>query len=284
MRYFLFAAVLMLLSCHLLSPHSSVAEDGNAPFPQRIVSLGPMNTENVFLLGAGERLVGTTSYCVRPTAAKEKTKIGSVMQFSVEKILSLHPDLILATGLTSPPQIEKLRKLGMKVVQFRQPASFAEICNQFLEIGKLLGVEQRAEEIVRQAESKVTAITAQTASLPRRNVFLQIGATPLFGAAKDSFTQDYIALSGGINVLEDQTSGATSFEKVLERNPDVILIAMMGSETGIARQEKEKWQRFPFVSAVQNKQVHVISPDLVCSPSPATFANTLSIIAKLINP
>ncbi len=67
-------------------------------YPQRIVSLGPINTENVFLLGAGDRLVGNTNYCVRPTEARNRAKIGSVMQISLEKILSLKPDLVLATG------------------------------------------------------------------------------------------------------------------------------------------------------------------------------------------
>ncbi|MCW5210595.1 ABC transporter substrate-binding protein, partial [Desulfobulbus sp. N3] len=114
-------------------------------------------------------------------------------------------------------------------------------------------------------------------------VFLQIGSRPLFGAAPDSFTHDFIALSGAVNVIGDQQHGTASYEKVLVKNPDVIIIAMMGSETGIAQEEKKKWQGFP-IAAVQNDQVHVVSPDLACSPSPATFAETLSTMAALIHP
>ncbi|CAK8723828.1 Cobalamin-binding protein [Candidatus Electronema halotolerans] len=260
-------------------------EDSSAARPQRIVSLGPMNTENVFLLGAGDRLVGTTTYCVRPPAAKEKAKVGSVMQFSVEKLLALRPDLVLATGLTSPPQMDKLRRLGLKVVQFRQPDSFAQVCGHFRQLGTLLGLEDKAEEVIQQAQAKVEAIAAAAAKLPKQKVFLQIGASPLFGAAPDSFTQDYITLSNSSNILAGQFHGTVSREKVIDLNPDVILIAMMGSESGgLARQEKETWQGFPFLSAVQRGQVHVISPNLVCSPSPATFASTLAVIAKLIHP
>ena len=260
-------------------------QKGGAALPQRIVSLGPMNTENVFLLGAGDRLVGTTSYCTRPAAAKEKAKVGSVMHFSVEKLLSLRPDLVLATGLTSSQQMDKLRSLGLKVVQFRQPDSFAKVCGHFRQLGKLLGLEDKAEEIIQQTKDKVQAITAATVKLPPQKVFLQIGASPLFGAAQDSFTNDYITLSNGINVLAAQTHGAVSREKVLDQNPDVIIIAMMGSESGgLARQEKETWQTFPFLSAVRQGRVHVINPDLVCSPSPATFAGTLAVIAELIHP
>ena len=186
----------VLLCCSL--PMSGYAREMS--YPRRIISLGPINTENIYLLGAEDRLVGNTSYCVRPEAARKKEKIGSVMQFSVEKILSLQPDLILATGLTQPQQLQKFRELGLRVVQFRQSASFADICAQFRRIGELLGLEKRAEEIIGQMESRVRAITAAVAQLPRPKVFLQIGTRPLFGAAQDSFTHDFITLGGGINV------------------------------------------------------------------------------------
>ncbi|RWX47941.1 iron complex transport system substrate-binding protein [Candidatus Electrothrix aarhusensis] len=274
-----FFLIITLLSCAF--PLHGQA--GPNPFPQRIVSLGPINTENVYLLGAEDRLVGNTSYCVRPEAAKDKKKIGSVMQVSIEKILSLRPDLVLATGLTQPQQLNKLRALGLRVVQFQQPSSFAEICAQFRRVGELLGLEERAEQVVQEAERKVEAVAVATAQLPRPKVFLQIGSRPLFGAAKDSFTHDFIALSGAVNVIEEQQHGTASYEKILMKDPEVIIIAMMGSESGIAQEEKKKWQGFP-LAAVQNNQVHVVSPDLACSPSPATFAETLSIMAALIHP
>ncbi|RWX50111.1 substrate-binding protein [Candidatus Electrothrix marina] len=167
--------------------------------------------------------------------------------------------------------------------QFHQSSSFVEICAQFRQIGALLGLKERAEEVISQAEKKVGAVAAATADLPRPKVFLQIGSRPLFGAAPDSFTHDFIALSGAENVIGEQQHGTVSYEKILMKNPEVIIIAMMGSESGIAQEEKKKWQGFP-IAAVRNDQVHVVSPDLACSPSPATFAETLSIMASLIHP
>ncbi|MCI5128976.1 MAG: ABC transporter substrate-binding protein, partial [Candidatus Electrothrix sp. AUS3] len=92
MRRYLLLVITLLCSLFPLVTQQSLAKD----FLQRIVSLGPINTENIYLLGAEDRLVGNTNYCVRPEAAKSKEKIGSVMQISIEKILSLRPDLILA--------------------------------------------------------------------------------------------------------------------------------------------------------------------------------------------
>lgn len=279
MRYLILVSII-LLSCAFALP----ADAQGTGFPQRIVSLGPLNTENVFLLGAGDRLVGNTSYCVRPEAAKDIEKIGSVLQISIEKILSLQPDLVLATGLTQPQQLKKLRDLGLRVVQVQQPASFAEICAEFLRLGRLLGLEARAEEVVRRARSEVAAISAKVARLPGRKVFLQVGAQPLFGSVTSSFTHDYIKLGGGINVIADQAVGTADYEKILARNPDVIIIAIMGSESGAASREKEKWRRFQAIGAVRKDRVYSINPDLVCSPSPETFARTLAVIAGLIHP
>ncbi|MCF8056719.1 MAG: helical backbone metal receptor [Desulfocapsa sp.] len=272
---------LILCFLLLLGYHTALAE---TEYPQRIISLGPINTENVFLLGAGDRLVANTNYCVRPEAAKGKEKIGSVMQVSIEKIIGLQPDLVLATGLTPAQQVKQLQSLGLQVVQFRQPTSFADICAQFLQLGQLLGLEAKAEQIVREAQKKVAAVQKTVAPLPQQKVFLQVGAQPLFSSVPGSFTDDFIILAGGINISRKQNNGATNYEKVITENPDVIIIAIMGTEGGIAEREKVKWQRMSVISAVQNKQIHLIDPDIACSPSPATFSETLTIMATLIHP
>ena len=252
--------------------------------PQRIISLGPINTENVYLLGADDRLVANTSYCVRPAAAKNKNKIGSVMQVSLEKIISLKPDLVLATGLTQQQQLQQMKNMGLRVVQFQQPSSFNAICNQFLQLGHLLGVEKKAQEIVEQARKRVEAVTNRYTGLTRQTVFLQIGSQPLFSSVQGSFTNDYIVYSNGSNIAANQKNGTMNYERVLAHNPDVIIIAIMGTESGIAATEKKKWYKFSGMKAALNDRIHIINPDLVCSPSPTTFAEALEQIALLIHP
>jgi len=278
MRRFL---LFVLLAAGLLP---AVAFGGDDSYPQRIVSLGPINTENVYLLGAQDRLVANTSYCVHPAAAKDKVKIGSVMQFNVEQILSLHPDLILATGLTTPAQVAQLAASGVRVVHFRQPKSFASICEQFLELGKLLGLEAKAREIIAEAQGEVMAIRERVKGLPPKKVFLQVGATPLFASVETSFTNDFIVLAGGINIAAGRRDGHYNYEMVTAQNPDVIIVAIMGSEGGMGAREKEEWLRFTPISAVRNGQVFVMDSDLICSPSPMTFVKGLEKIAELIHP
>ena len=277
------AAVVSLLVCAVLWTLPAGAA-GTRDVPMRIVSLSPLLTENVFLLGAGERMVGNTSYCTKPEAAKAVAKVGSVMELSIERIIGLRPDLVLAINLSPPQQVAQLERLGLRVRTFHQPESFAEMCDQFLELGTLLGREQRAREIVDEAARRAEAVRTATADLPRRKVFLQVGANPLFSSVQDSFTHEYMVLGGGENIAGDRRSGAMTTEQVLALDPEVIIIAVMGSEDGVGGGEKGKWERYRAMRAVRDGRVHVLDPDQVCSPSPLTFAASLEAIARLIHP
>ncbi|THB79729.1 MAG: ABC transporter substrate-binding protein [Desulfobulbaceae bacterium] len=271
-----------LLLMLLLTPVAHNADAGQKV--ERIVSLGPINTENVYLLGAEDRLVGNTVYCVRPEAAKQIAKVGSVLQASLEKIINLDPDLILTTGLSQSAQLRQLKQLGYNVAHFDQPRSFEESCNHLIELGRLIGREEKARSIVSQLKERVRAITNAVGSYPPPRVAIQIGAEPLYLVGEDSFLNDFITLGGGINILEGKESGRVSYELVVQEDPEVIIIAIMGSETGVAAQEMKTWQKIEPISAVQDNRIHIINPDIACSPSPATFVSTLEIISHYLHP
>ena len=255
-----------------------------AEYPERIVSLGPINTENVYLLNAQDRLIANTIYCVNPPEAKEKDKIGTLLQANIEKIVSLKPDLVLATSLTRPRQVAKLKRLGINVVQFTQPANFDEISEQFIKLGQLIGREERARRIVHEARRAIETIRQKTAGRSKKKVFLQVGTRPLFSSVEDSFTNEFITLGGGKNIAKGSLQGVYSREKVIAQNPDLIIIAIMGTEGVAGEKEQQKWMRYPSISAVKNNNIHIVDPNLVCSPTPLTFVDALRTITSLIHP
>ena len=279
-----FELVFALFLTSWLSQTQTVLAAENSPPARRIVSLGPINTENLFLMGAGDSLVGCTTYCNYPPEAQKKEKIGTVLQPDVEKIISLNPDLILATGLTSPEQVARFTQLGIKVVHFRQPRNFSEICDNFLLMGKLTGHLSEAERVVVAARRRVEEIRLSVATLPKEKVFLQVGANPLFASVGDTFTNDYLSLAGGINIAGDETRPQYDYERVLAHNPAVILVALMGGERGTAGEERRRWLSYPVLAASKSERVHVIDPDLVCSPTPVSFVKALALVAELLHP
>ena len=252
--------------------------------PHRIISLGPTLTEQLYLLNAQDNIIGNTIYCKMPADAKNKEKVGTVIEQDLEKILTLKPDLIIASSLTNPKTIKKLNALGIKVVQFRYAKNFNEICEQFLELGEIVGKKKEAEKIIKEVKSKVESIKKKTITRNENNsgqkVFVQIGAKPLFTATKDSFINDFIEFAGGINIADTKT-GLYGREAVVAQNPDVIIITTMGI-TGEG--EKKIWNKYKTINAVKNNRIYIVDSYKLCSPTPVSFAETLNEIVEILYP
>lgn len=259
---------------------------GNASekHPERIVSLGPIITDMIYLLESGDKLIGVTSYCVLPKGADPKKIIGTVMQMNVEKIISMEPDLVIANALTRQKQVLVLEKQGVKVIRLPTPRNFDEICQRLIELGKIIGGHEKAIEIIKKAKNDVDKIKANVKNLEKRKVFIQIGLKPLKTAAKDTFINEYIEFAGGENIALNAKDGVFSREKVLQQNPDVIFIATMGSSKKAGETEKQAWMQFKFLKACKNNEIHILDPDIVCSPTPLIFAEGLKDFYHYIHP
>lgn len=280
----LFACLVVTsVSVAILSPSLPRAADtkGKKGIPHRIVSLAPTLTEITYLLGAENRLIANTIYCNSPPAARNKMKVGTVIQANMERILSLRPDLVLAIPLSKENQLRRLEKLGVPVARFETPRSFDDLCHQVSRLGHIVGMEDRARLLVNTMREKVEAVREKTRRLERKRVFVQIGAKPLFTVTGDSFVNDFIEFAGGMNIAFHESSGIYSREKVLLEDPEVIIMATMGI---VGEKERAVWMRYPSISAVRTNNIHALEADRMCSPTPVTFVDVLKEIAEIIHP
>lgn len=247
---------------------------------KRIISLGPGITEGIFLLNAQERLVGVTTYCIRPPEAQMKEKVGSVKEINLEKVLSLSPDLVLATSLTDRRVIERLRGFGIKVEEFPLARDFSDLCNNFLRLGRLLGKEKEASGIVMRAKEEIISIRKSIKDLPQKKVFIQVGSKPLFTMTGDNFVNHLIELAGGVNIAKDSKTGLWSREMVVKVDPDVILITTMGVD---AEAEIKEWSRFRGLKAVRHGRIYVIDSYKIGSPTPLSFVEALKELVRILH-
>ncbi|MEW6162220.1 MAG: ABC transporter substrate-binding protein [Nitrospirota bacterium] len=250
-------------------------------YPQRIISLGPSITKGLYLLGVEDKLIANTVYCISPPEAKKKEKIGTVVEINIEKVFNLKPDLVLATSLTNPKAKEKLKDLGIKVITFPSANSFREICEQFLELGKIVSKEKEAEEIVYRAKKAVSSVKQKVKELPKPKVLIQVGAKPLWVAPKDSFVNDFIEIAGGINVGPSGGNGLYSREEALKQNPHIIIITTMGI---VGKEEEKIWKKYKSISAVKNNRIYIIDSNKICSPTPLSFVETLEKMVNILHP
>ncbi|MFH2058034.1 MAG: helical backbone metal receptor, partial [Pseudomonadota bacterium] len=235
----------------------------NAIIPQRVISLSPIITETIYLLNAQDQLIANTSYCMAPDEAQFKEKIGSVIQMNVEKIISMRPDLVIASSLSRGKQIKILRNQKINVLKIENPQTFSQMCDITMKIGTVLGQADSAKKIITSTANEVEAIKFKTAHFLKKTVFIQIGMKPLHSANKDTFINEYIKYSGGINIAENEKSGIYSREKVIKENPDVILIATMGTSKKSGEIEKQRWMKFGFLNATIKNQIYVLDPELI---------------------
>lgn len=245
----------------------------------RVVSLAPSLTKNIYYLKAQQQLVGCTSYC---TIAKNdnKTVVASPVTINVEKVVSLKPDLVIATSITNPEYIELLKKFDIHVEVFPSPRSFSEICKQFIAIGQLLGKKDEAVKMVSYIQTEIDSLKKQARDNTHKRIFFQIGAEPLFTVIPNTFMNDYIEFANAVNIASDLTKGAISREGVIFRKPDYIFIVTMGI---IGEEEKKIWETYKGLSAVKDNHIYIIDSDLACTPTPQTFLETMEIIIDYIN-
>ncbi len=292
-----FSLVLNGLSCsekpleQLPSNNSLIDATGNAisitNLPGRIISLAPSLTENVYLLGCGEQLVGVTVYCEYPEPAKSKAKIGTVLEPNIEKIIILKPDLVLATKEGNKPEVVKeLRNLGIRVFVFGEKKSFSDILLSFNQLAGLLDREEIARKILNDTNHRLKAVQERIGQLPRKKVFIQLSVNPLMTVAQDTFIDEIISLAGGSNIAHDcqMRYPIYSLEAIVVQDPEVIVITEMGIATIEA---KEAWTKFPNISAVKARKIFVLDTKqshYFCEPTPLGFAQSVEEIARLLYP
>jgi len=276
-----YRALALIFLCLLVNAWAVFAAE---QLPKRIVSLSPVATEELFLLGHGDLLVGRTRFCTKPPEAQKIETVGNILEVSLEKIVALRPDLVLAGSMTDPKVKEKLKQLGIRVEEFPAANDFNGICDSFLRLSCMVHKEKEAEAIVIAARDKVKVLRSGIRNQDKPAVFLQVGADPMVTMTRGSFLNDLIEFAGGINIASDAGSRIYSREKVLAEDPDVIIISGMGSDGGQGNEnEKKIWQGYRDLKAVKNGTLYTVDSDLYCAPTPLTFVTALENMIRLLH-
>lgn len=229
----------------------------------RIISLAPDLTEILFAIGAGNQVVGVLQGSDFPSAAKDIPLVGSYNGIDVEKIVSLHPDLIVTWGHGFSQQMTLFKKWGIPVY-VSKPRALADITRSLKNIGCLAGTRSQAEKIAATFSHRLHALQQQYQARTPVTVFYQIGAYSFITINKTSWINQAIELCGGRNVFAHTLGAApeVTWEAVIAANPQVVI-----SDAADERW-KSRWQHWPMISAVKEKKLFTIDADLIDRASP----------------
>ena len=220
--------------------------------PQRIISLSPGATAMLFAAGGGARVVGTPDFSVEPEAARSIVRIGDSHGFDLERILALHPDLIVAwTGAFSAAQLLPFERAGLAVYRHRVDR-LDDVPAVIQRLGALLGTGAIANESAAGLRARIGALRTryQRARAPR--LLLQVWDRPVYTRGGAQLISDAIEACGYRNVYAElrNAAPAVSLESIAARDPDLILA--LATDASAGQEWLEHWRALPKLSAVRH--------------------------------
>lgn len=191
----------------------------------RVVSLAPNLTETVYALGLGDKLVGDTNDCDKPSAAKHKPHVGDYVDPNLEAIVALRPDLVLATSANRVDTVDALTRLGIPVYA-TNPGSVIGMMDSVQRLADVMGAHQQGVDLVAQLRARLDAIHERLADQPVQHVLFVIWDEPLMTIGRHTFIADALRWAGAESaVSSDQSWPQISMEEVLRLQPDYIVFA-----------------------------------------------------------
>jgi iron complex transport system substrate-binding protein len=226
--------------------------------PMRIVSLSPSNTEILFAVGAGDRVVGGTTYDTYPPEAVNLSKIGGFSSVNVEAVVNLSPDLVLAEDGNGLDTINVLKKLDLKVVTVN-PKTMDDILENIRLVGNITGNDAAAESLTADMTHQISDITDMTEDIPnsrKPRVLYIVWHEPMYAAGAGSFPDDLIQMAGGMNIIEIEGWPVISIEDVVDKNPQIIICSGMGGGSYTIMEAITGNQVLAQTDAVKNNKVY----------------------------
>ena len=236
----------------------------------RAVSLSPSLTNTVYALGAQSDLVGITNYTVYPhEAAREKPSVGAVVNPSLEKIVALHPDIVLALPeFNGAETIHGLERIGIPVFLFNT-GNLANIYRTVEQVGQIMGRQREATALIASLRARESKVREQSAGKPKPTVLLVLSIDPLITAGRNAFITEMISAAGGKSVTDDLAQDwlHLNVEAILPRKPDYIMLMQRGPVTLKDMQQRAGWSS---LEAVRRGRV-IVADERIQIPAPVAF-------------
>ncbi|MCW4022072.1 MAG: ABC transporter substrate-binding protein [archaeon] len=278
--------------------------------PERIVSLSPSNTEILFAVGAGDKVVGVTDYCNYPPELGKQLKtnktvtIGGYWDPSVETIAKLKPDLVLVSVAkcsnqtnnctancsrsceTTIKAAKKLQGLGINVLRL-SPHGLDTVLDDISVVGDVTDNSLRANEIVSDLKQRINSVVeASKTVIIKPKVYFEVWNDPYLSVNSKNWIGNLISLAGGENIFGQAPSEWPMIAPgdVVDLNPDVLLFPVIPDvrpfwESFEAVKNRQGWQN---ITAIKNNQLYTLLRDCISRPGPR-LVESLELLSKIFH-
>jgi len=249
---------------------------------QRIVSLAPSATEMLFAAGAGDRVIATVEYSDEPAAAKRVPRIGDVTAVDIERVVALHPDVVVVwPGGGNPVQIEKLAQLGFPIYR-QQVNRLADLPVALHRLGALAATQAVADRAAQALDSELGRIAKEYGGGNHPTVLLEVWNRPIYTVGGTHLISDALTLCGARNIFGDlqELGPVVSTEAIIARNPDIIVAA---APPGEAAGWLAEWKRFGSLKAVRTGRLVAFEDQRLVHLGPSVVSATEALCKAIAN-
>ena len=273
--FVLIASIGFLASC------ANTGENDKGEDSPRIVSVSPSVTELIYAFGKEDQLVGRSDYCDYPSETEDIPSVGSLLDPNVEMIIELEPDILFISAYFKDEIAKTLEEAGIESTVILDAEDFEGSFDVINEVGEMLDAKSEAEELVTKLKGEIEEIQEKTSGQEQPTVYYVVGfgKNGDFTATGDTYIAEILKAAGGTNIAQDASDWMFSIEKIIEEDPEYIII----SENYGMKEEFVQTEGYKELSAVKNNKVIEVDDDLLNRQGPR-LAQGVESIAKILHP
>lgn len=252
--------------------------------PETIISLQPSNTEILFSLGVGDKIIGATEYDTYPEEAKSIERVSDSYTFNAERIVELNPDVVIAYTIGDEAQVTQLEEAGVNVFVIASAATFDDVYGDIEQLGDVVGQADKADEVIEEIQTKIEAVQEKTAKLvEKKQAYFEISPAPdIWTAAAGTFQHEILTAAGVDNIFADQTGWfSVASEDIITRNPEVILTTVYYTENPV--EEIKSRLSWDTIQAIQTGDVYQLDGEALTRPA-TRIGEAVEIVAETVYP
>ena len=277
-----FYLALLIISMFIIScakKNDENAKKGENKKYNRIVVLDPATVEMIYMLGSEDKIVGVANLERSKVWPEEKVakleSVGTFIKPSLERIITLKPDLVITSALTDDNLNNGLKSNNIEAKRI-QANSIEEIFTNFMEVAKMLGKENEANKIIAEKRVKLEEIK-KMATINKKGLFV-MSASPLMVFGNDNLPNDIMKLLNIKNIAENQKgrNPIVTPEFIIKENPDIIITLLPNPTQIVATNPQLK-----NVNAIKNSKFIVVNSSQILRGSPRTI-DQIQEIAKAV--
>ncbi|WP_339160837.1 ABC transporter substrate-binding protein [Siminovitchia sp. FSL W7-1587] len=251
--------------------------------PKTVVSLEPSNTEILFALDSGDKVIGATDLDHYPEEAKEIERVSDSVHINTEKIIDLDPGVVFASTTADEGALKTLEDAEIPVFVIQSASSFEDVFGDIEQISEVMNVKEKGETLIKDIQSQIAEVEKKVKTIENpKTVYVEMIPAPEMYTVGKNTLQDMILQKAGVkNTFGDQVGLINvTAEEVAKQNPEIIVTTGLHENPVTEIQERKGWEN---INAIQNDEVYLVDNDLMGSSGPR-IGEAVELVAKTAYP